>query len=139
LSAPKGALSGGPLFVLVSLAALDVVLAGWALISPSTWFWAFHGVAAWDPEGLLRRCAGAWAAFAALELIAAFRFRREPEWLAVVAGARLADVLTDWTYLGFCADVTLFGRVALFAAGPMNLVLGIWLLRRYRAATARPA
>ncbi len=126
--------------ILLSLVLLDLALSVWAFCFPQAWFSAFHGVAYVDPEGLLPRMAANWAAFALFQAVALLRWRRGPHWLAVAAGVRLSDIFTDWTYLLFCHDVTWFGRVALFAASPMNAVAGWRLLRAYSAVSSvRPS
>jgi hypothetical protein len=117
---------------LAGLLALDVVLATVAFGFPELWFQVFHGVPYQDPEGFLRRCAANWAAFALLQAIALRRWRREPWWLLVVAGARLSDIFTDWTYLFFAHDVTWFARASLATTSPGNLVVGIFLVKRWR-------
>ena len=70
-----------------------------------------------------------WAAFAILQIVAWKKWRALPYWLAIVAGARLSDGLTDWTYLYFARDLTWFARVSLFAASPMDRIAG-WLLMK---------
>jgi hypothetical protein len=117
---------------LVGLIVLDVVLTIWAFFFPRDWFFVFHGVLAIDPEGLLRRCGATWAAFTLFQTIALFRWRREPHWLAVVAGLRLSEIFTDWTYLAFAGDVTIFARITLFITSPANLFLGLYFLKSYK-------
>jgi hypothetical protein len=133
MSAPRPSLATDAL--LAALAAVDVTLAAWALASPRLWFAAFHGASYVDPEGLLPRMAANWAAFALFQLVALARWRKNPTWLAVAAGLRLSDIFTDWTYLAACHDVTWFGRAALLAASPLNVVAGWRLLRAHAAAT----
>jgi hypothetical protein len=120
--------------VLGALIALDLTIATVAFASPSLWFKLFHGTTPVDPEGLLRRMGANWAAFAVLQIVAWRRWRAEPAWLAVVAGARLGDGLTDWTYVAFAHDLTWYGRAMLLAASPMNWICGWLLLRWYRQA-----
>ena len=117
--------------VLASLFVFDVVLVIWAGVFPDLWFQAFHGVPYHDPEGFLRRCAANWAAFALLQGIACWRWKREPVWIAVVAGVRLSDVFTDLVYWIFAEDRTVFAHATLPFMGVINLALGIWLLRRF--------
>ncbi len=119
--------------VLASLVALDVVLTVVAFGFPSFWVAVFHGVPDDDPQGFLRRCGANWAAFALFQGVALLRWRREPWWLAVAAGLRLSDIFTDWTYLLFAHDTTWFARLSLATTSPANLVVGVYLLRRYRA------
>jgi hypothetical protein len=118
---------------LAALLALDVTLTVVAFFFPGLWFALFHGVPYADPEGFLRRCGANWAGFALFQAIALRRWRRAPWWLAVAAGLRLSDIFTDWTYLAFAHDLTWFGRISLAATSPMNLVVGLYLLRCYRA------
>jgi hypothetical protein len=70
--------------------------------------------------------------FGVLQAVALARWKSEDVWLAVVAGARLSDVLTDWSYLYFSSHITPLGAVGLIAAGPLNLVAGVYLLGAYR-------
>jgi hypothetical protein len=122
--------------LLGALFLLDLVLTLAAFLAPELWFRVFHGVAYVDPQGFLRRCGANWAAFALLQLIALRRWRRHPHWLAVIAGVRLSDMFTDWTYLLFAADITLFGRLSLFIVSPANLIIGLHFLRAFRRRTA---
>ncbi|MDD5657439.1 MAG: hypothetical protein PHF00_09330 [Elusimicrobia bacterium] len=117
--------------VLAGLVALDVLLALWAFFAPRYWFHVFHGMAYFDPGGFLRRCGANWAAFALFQAIAWARWRSNPSWLAVVAGIRLSDIFTDWTYLAFCSRITVFGAISLAAVSPMNMILGWRLLRAH--------
>ncbi|MBI3288954.1 MAG: hypothetical protein HYZ74_05500 [Elusimicrobia bacterium] len=122
---------------LAGLVALDVVLTLWALLAPQLWFRIFHGAPYADPEGFLRRCGANWAAFALFQAVALARWRKNPTWLAVVAGIRLSDIFTDWTYLAFCAHITPFGYAALAAVSPLNMFLGWWLLRAHERLRCR--
>ena len=120
---------------LAALLALDLTLAVWAFAFPDAWFAAFHGVARVDPEGLLPRMGANWSAFALFQATALARWRKQPVWLAVAAGLRLSDIFTDWTYLAACHEITWFGRAALLAAGPANVVAGVTLLRAHAKVT----
>src|SRR5262249_21258197 len=117
---------------LAALLALDVTLTVAAFAFPDLWFELFHGVPYDDREGFLRRCGANWAAFALFQAIALLRWRRERWWLAVAAGLRLSDIFTDWTYPSSPRGVTGFARVSLAATSPANLVVGLYLLRRFR-------
>jgi hypothetical protein len=128
--------------VLAALVLFDVVLTIWAGVVPQLWFDAFHGVTYDDPERLLRRTAAQWAAYALVQLVALVRCRREPWWLVVVAGVRLSDVFTDLVYVLSAPDLTWFAKVALPGMGPINLLLGWYLIRAWQrdaggAITAR--
>jgi hypothetical protein len=118
------------------LVALDAVLTPWALITPHLWFAAFHGVPYDDPQGFVRRCGANWAAFLLCQAIAAVRWRRDPMWLAVVAGVRLSDIFTDVTYSLAARDLTLFARLTLAPMSIGNLLFGLFLLRAYRGKLA---
>ena len=61
-----------------------------------------------------------------------FRWRRAPHWLVLAAGLRFSDILTDWSYLWFCSDVTSLGRILLFSASPANLVCALYLMHAYQ-------
>jgi hypothetical protein len=124
--------------ILVALTVLDLALAAWAFALPDLWFRAFHGVARVDPQGLLQRMGAQWAAFFALELLAALRWRREPVWLAVIGGVRLSDALTDVTYVLSASDATPFAWATLPASSLTNVLLGLWLLRAWRLLGGGP-
>ena len=115
--------------VLGALLATDLVLTTIGYGFPGLWFAFVHGTPYDDPEGLLRRCAGNWFMFAILQAIALWRWKREPGWLAVISGVRFSDVLTDWSYLWFSTHMTWLGALGLFAAGPLNLLCGLYLWR----------
>ena len=120
--------------VLWGLLATDLVLTTIGYGFPGLWFALIHGTPYDDPEGLLRRCAGNWLMFGVLQALALGRWKREPGWLAVVSGARFSDVLTDWSYLWFSTHRTWLGALGLFAAGPLNLLCGVYLWRAYACA-----
>ena len=126
MSSPKASVQA----VLISLIGLDVSISAIVFFWPELWFRLFHGVPYSDPEGLLRRTGAAWAGFALFQILALRRWEREPIWLALVAGIRFSDMLTDWTYLAFAHDVTGFGRLCLAAASPLNVVAGVFFIRR---------
>lgn len=125
--------------VLFSLFCLDIALAVTGFFFPDFWYAIFHGAPYVDPQGLLRRCAANWAAFALFQGLALLKWRERPYWLVLVAGVRFSDILTDWAYLWFCSDVTLFGGIGLFCASPTNLVAGLYLLNSYRRIPTRVA
>ncbi len=125
--------------VLINLILLDVILSVWAWFFPEWWFQIFHGVPYDDPQGFLRRCAGNWTAFALFQFIALLRWKKAPHWIVVVAGVRFSDILTDWSYLAFCSDITIVGSILLFAASPLNLIFGIYLMVAYGKLSQRPS
>jgi len=121
--------------LLAGLVMLDIVLSGACLFLPDLWFRWFHGVPYVDPQGLLRRTGAVWAAFTLLQFIALIRWQRYPHWLVLVAGVRLTEIFSDWTYLYFSSNITWFGRIALFISPPANLLFG-WILLRTWARVA---
>jgi hypothetical protein len=125
--------------ILLGLLALDSWGAVVAFFLPAFWFEVFHGAAYVDPQGLLRRMGANWTAFAILQLLAWRRWRRNPEWLLVIAGARWSDALTDWTYLTFARDTTLFAKATLLGASPTNVMVGLYLFRSYSVVRKKSA
>jgi hypothetical protein len=121
--------------LLGALVAFDVTLTVWGLAFPDAWFATFHGAPRVDPQGYLARAAASWAAFAVLQLIALVRWRRDAAWLAVIAGVRLADCLTDVTCLAACERATWQAWVGFPLAGAGNLLVGVVLLRAHALAT----
>lgn len=121
--------------LLAGLVLLDIVLSGTCLLFPQVWFTWFHGAPYVDPQALLRRTGAVWAAFTVLQLIALLRWQKSPHWLVLVAGVRLTEIFSDWTYLLLCSSITWFGRVALFVSPPANLLFGLILLRTWRRVT----
>ena len=124
--------------VLLSLVALDAILATWGFGFPALWFRFFHGSDYVDPQGLLRRCAANWLAFALLQAAALWRWRRDPRWLTLVAGMRLGDALTDVTCLAFSARATAAAWILFPIAGLGNVAIGVWLFRRSRSGYIPP-
>ncbi len=122
--------------LLTALVIFDFILTTVAFFFPQLWFDVFHGVAYVDPQGFLRRCGANWAAFLLFQAIALWRWRREPDWLAVVAGVRLSDIFTDMMYANVAQDVTWFARLSLPGMGLVNLAMGVWFLRQYRLLVA---
>lgn len=121
--------------LLLALISLDITIATVAFFFPEFWFKIFHGVPYTDPQGFLRRCGANWTAFALLQIIALAKWEKKPYWLAIVAGVRFSDMFTDWTYLWFCSNITIFGKISLFAISPLNLVFGLFFLNAYKKLT----
>lgn len=119
--------------VLTSLVVFDATLVVWAFGFPDLWFAAFHtgGGGGALAELFLARCGANWAAFLLLQIVAWARWRREPVWLAVVAGVRLSDIFTDPTYALLSPDPTWFSWAGLPLMGAINLGLGVFFLRAY--------
>ncbi len=129
---------GSPLiikFLLVFLIVLDVVLSTLALAFPHAWFRLIHDQPYIDPQGLLRRTGAVWAAFTLLQAIAFVKWRERPYWLVLVAGVRLTELFSDWTYVYFAQHVTWSARVGLLIAPPANLVMGWFLIKSFLRIT----
>lgn len=124
---------------LVEDSALVVLAWGW----PELWFHLFHHA---DPLGfdvaLLRRAAGQWAAFALVQAIALLRWRAQPLWLVIVAGARISDLFTDLSYIASVPSLTPIGWTALLPPAFLNLVFAAIMIvawRQPRAGVVRAA
>jgi hypothetical protein len=100
---------------------------------PELWFHLFHHA---DPLGfdvaLLRRAGGQWAAFALVQAIALMRWRSQPLWLVLVAGARVSDLFTDLSYIAAVPSLTPFGWVALLPPPFLNLAFAATMLLAWR-------
>ena len=123
------------IYVLMAfLVILDLVLSTTCLVFPDKWFMTFHGVPYdnLDVEGLLKRTGALWVAFTLLQLIALFCWRRAPWWLVLIAGVRLTELFSDWTYIYYAHTLTTIGKMGLFIAPPSNLVFGIFLVWAYK-------
>ena len=105
-------------------------------LRPELWFHWFHHA---EPVGLdvalLRRAGGQWAAFALVQAIALMRWRRQPLWLAVVAGARISDFFTDLSYIAAVPSLTAFGWAALVPPAFLNLAFAVTMMAAWRQAT----
>ena len=119
--------------VIGSLVVIDLVLFLWGYGWPELWFEVWHGAELVDPQALLQRSAGHWLAFFLLQTVALFRHRDERVWLALVAGARFSDCLTDLSVLAFASSTTLAAQLLFPVAAVGNLIAGLVLLRAYRA------
>ena len=118
--------------LLVFLVILDIVLSILAICYPETWFRQFHNAPYIDPQGLLIRTGALWAAFTLLQLVAVFRWEKEPWWLVLIAGVRLTELFSDWTYIYVAESLTTRGKLGLFIAPPGNLFFGIFLVWVYK-------
>ena len=120
--------------LLVFLVILDLVLSTTCLVFPDKWYLTFHGVHYdnLDVEGLLKRTGALWVAFTLLQLIALIRWKKAPWWLVLIAGVRLTELFSDWTYMYVAHTMTTIGRMGLFIAPPGNLVFGIFLVWAYK-------
>jgi hypothetical protein len=117
---------------LFALVILDVVLSATCLLWPEKWFMTFHGAPYIDPQGLLKRTGAVWVAFSLLQLIAFIRWEKAPWWLVLIAGVRLTELFSDWTYMYVAQSMTTWGKVGLFIAPPGNLVFGFILIWAYK-------
>jgi hypothetical protein len=120
--------------LLVFLVILDIVLSTTCLLFPDTWYMTFHGVHYdnLDPMGLLKRTGAVWVAFTLLQAIAVFKWEKEPWWLILIAGVRLTELFSDWTYMYVAQSMTTIGRIGLFIAPPGNLAFGWFLIWAYK-------
>ncbi len=116
---------------LFALVVLDVVLSSLCFFAPETWFQLFHGADYVDPQGLLRRTGALWVAFSLFQFIALLKWTSQPYWLPLVAGIRLTEVFSDWTYIYFAESVTWYGKMGLFIAPPGNIVFAVILIKAY--------
>jgi hypothetical protein len=122
--------------LLLFLIILDVVLSVLALLLPNTWFKLFHDQPYVDPQGLLRRTGAVWVAFTLLQFIAYMKWQEQPYWLVLIAGVRLTELFSDWTYLYFAQNITKVGRLSLLIAPPANLVMGWFFIQSFLKLTA---
>ena len=121
--------------LLILLIVLDVILSVLALLLPNTWFKLFHNQPYIDPQGLLRRTGAVWVAFTLLQFIAYMKWPEQPYWLVLIAGVRLTELFSDWTYVYFAQNVTRVGRMSLWIAPPANLVLGWFFIQSFLKLT----
>lgn len=118
--------------LLVFLVILDIVLSTTCLLYPEKWFKMFHDAPYIDPQGLLKRTGAVWAAFTVLQLIAVFKWEKQPWWLVLIAGVRLTEIFSDWLYIYVSQSITTFGWIGLFVSPPSNLLFGWFLVHAYR-------
>jgi len=117
--------------LLAFLVVLDIVLSVTAIFFPETWFRVFHNAEYIDPQGLLKRTGALWVAFTLLQFVALIRWEKEPWWLVLIAGVRLTELFSDWTYIYVAQSLTPWGKFGLFIAPPGNLAFGIYLVWVY--------
>jgi hypothetical protein len=131
-------LTSSPLVInllLLFCVILDVVLFVLALLLPNTWFRIFHNQPYIDPQGLLRRTGAVWVAFTLLQFIAYMQWQEHPYWLVLIAGVRLTELFSDWTYLYFAQNITRVGRISLWIAPPANLLMGWFFIQSFLKLT----
>jgi len=119
--------------------AEDTIIFILAWVYPDLWFQLFHHSVAQGLEvALLRRSAGQWAAFALAQAIALALWRKQPVWLAVVAGIRFSDIFTDVSYILAAPSLTPLGWVLLSPPAALNLLGVVIMLKGYeQMRTAR--
>jgi hypothetical protein len=134
---PKQPLRALALLFLSGSLVEDSVIAVLAWLAPDLWFHLFHRADPVDLDvALLRRAAGQWAAFAVVQAIALWRWRRQPLWLIAVAGARISDLLTDISYLVAVPSLTRLGWMALLPPPFLNAAFIAVMVLAYRQMTA---
>jgi len=114
------------------LVILDLVLSTTCLFFPERWFAIFHNAPYIDPQALLKRTGAVWVAFTLLQAIAFIRWEKAPWWLVLIAGVRLTELFSDWTYMCLAGSMTTLGKAGLFIAPPGNLAFGIFLIWAYK-------
>jgi len=122
--------------LLLALVVLDILLSGTTLLFPSYWFRLFHGAEYIDPQALLKRTGAVWVAFTLLQFLALVRWKKQPHWLVLIAGVRLTEIFSDWTYLVFCSTITVPGWIGLLVSPPANLFFAWILIRTWKQVTS---
>jgi len=119
------------IYLWVALAE-DTLLFVMSWFAPDFWFRLFHATtpASFD-IAWLRRSAGQWAAFALAQAITLWRWRKEPVWLAVMAGVRFSDLFTDLSYILAVPALTRLGWILLLPPPVLNLAGVVIMLRGY--------
>lgn len=107
------------------LALFDLALGATALAFPEFYMKLLHGGGS---HFLLQRTGVLWLFFAAAEIAAFARPRRET--VGLVAMLRLMDVPADAVYFFTSPSLTWFGRWSLIVSPVFNACAGIWLFRR---------
>ncbi len=113
--------------ILLVFSGFDLVYSLIVFFFPEAWFKTIHGVAYADTQGLFQRTGAIWASFTLFQLMAYFKWKQKPYWLALVAGLRLSELVADWTYLYFAHDLSLLGWAGLFISTPTNMLVS-WVL-----------
>ena len=119
----------------------DTLLFVMAWVAPDLWFRVFHAAL---PAGLdvawLRRSAGQWLAFALVQGVTLWRWKKEPLWLVATAVARFTDLFTDISYVISAPTLTHLGWVFLLPPPVLNFIGIVIMLLGYRqmqSSTAR--
>jgi hypothetical protein len=115
----------------------DTIIFLMSWLAPDVWFRLFHDAAPASLDvAFLRRSGGQWAAFALAQAIALWRWRKQPVWLAIVAGVRFSDLFTDVSYILAVRSLTMLGWCVLIPPPFLNFVGVVIMLRGYRQALA---
>ena len=136
---PKQPLKALVLLFLCGSLVEDSAISVMAWLAPDLWFHLFHHADPADLDvALLRRAGGQWAAFAVVQAIALWRWRRQPLWLIAVAGARASDLLTDISYVVAVPSLTSLGWAALLPPPFLNAAFIVVMALAYRRMTTAP-
>ena len=115
----------------------DTIIFLMSWLAPDIWFQLFHNAAPASLDvAFLRRSGGQWAAFALAQAIALWRWRKEPVWLAIVAGVRFSDLFTDFSYILAVPSLTTLGWCLLTPPPFLNSIGVVIMLLGYRQAEA---
>jgi hypothetical protein len=111
----------------------DTFLFVMAWVAPELWFRVFHAsVPAGLETAFLRRSAGQWAAFALAQAITLWRWKKDPVWLVITAGARFSDLFTDISYVLAVPSLTTLGWIFLLPPPVLNLIGVVIMLKGYQ-------
>ena len=115
----------------------DTALFVLSWLRPELWFQLLHQTAPAGLEtALLRRAGGQWLAFALVQAIALWRWRAQPAWLVIVAGARVSDLFTDLSYIAAVPSLTPFGWATLTPPAFLNAAFAVTMMVAWRQSTA---
>ena len=117
-----------------ALCAFDIGLGGLTLIAPTLYGRVFHPELS-DPQlELIQRLGAVWLAFAVVAAVAATRkgADRAP-WFLAVCVLRWIEVPADLVYGALADGASTLSRVLIFAAPPLNFIVGAYLLHVARA------
>jgi len=115
----------------------DTALFVLSWLRPELWFQLLHHTApAGFETALLRRAGGQWLAFALVQAIALWRWRAQPAWLVIVAGARVSDLFTDLSYIAAVPSLTPFGWATLTPPAFLNAAFAVTMMVAWRQSTA---
>ncbi len=117
--------------LLIILIVLDLIYVGIIFPYPQLWHKMIHGTDYVDPAGLLRRTGAVWASFALFQIIALFKWRKQPHWLMLVAGIRFTEIFADWNYIYFAQSLTWAGKAGLAIAPLINFGSGLFFFKSY--------